>query len=104
MFNKESDWIYRDWLNCRARYILMNVPNVVVDWICVSDMTDDEKKAHPDCETTCGYLKVQDKRDTITDWWNGLSTEDKAEVKSLPNFDWDIFCECTGIDKERANV
>ena len=102
MFNKESDWTYRDWLNSRARYILMNVPQVVVEWIWSDDMTDEEKSEHPDYETTGGYLKVTDKRSCATDWWNGLPKDDKDEIKSLPNFDFSIFCECVGIDKERA--
>jgi len=102
MFNKESDWTYRDWLNSRARYILVNVPQVVVEWIWSDDMTDEEKSEHPDYETTGGYLKVTDKRSRATDWWNGLPKDDKGEIKSLPNFDFSIFCECVGIDKERA--
>ena len=102
MFNKESDWTYRDWINSRARYILMNVPQVVVEWIWSDDMTDEEKSKYPDYETTGGYLKVTDKRRCATDWWNGLSKNDKDEIKSLPNFDFSVFCECVGIDKERA--
>ena len=102
MFNKESDWTYRDWLNSRSRYILMNVPRVVVEWICSDDMTGEEKSKHPDYEVTGGYLKVTDKRSCATDWWNGLSKDDKDEIKSLPNFDFSVFCECVGIDKERA--
>jgi len=102
MFNKESDWTYRDWLCSRARYILMNVPRVVVEWIRSDDMTDEENSKHPDYETTDGYLKVTDKRSCATEWWNGLSKDDKDEIKSLPNFDFSVFCECVGIDKERA--
>ena len=103
MFNKESDWTYLDWLNSRASYILMNVPRVVVEWIWSDDMTDEEKSKHPDYETTGGYLKVTDKRSCATDWWNGLPKNDKDEIKSLPNFDFSVFCECVGIDKERAD-
>ena len=80
----------------------MNVPQVVVEWIWSDDMTDEEKFNHPDYETTGGYLKVTDKRSCATDWWNGLLKNDKDEIKSLPNFDFSIFCECVGIDKERA--
>ena len=80
----------------------MNVPQVVVEWIWSDDMTDEEKNEHPDYEVTDGYLKVTDKRSCATDWWNGLSKDDKDEIKSLPNFEFSIFCECVGIDKERA--
>ena len=30
-------------------------------------------------------------------WWDELSVDDKQEVMSLPNFDADVFYECTGI-------
>ena len=104
MFNKESDWTYGDWRKCRAKGILARAPHAVVKWVDKSNMTNEEEKAYPDYETTGGYLKVQDERDAITNWWNELSADNKKTIKSLPNFDWDIFCECTGIDKERANV
>lgn len=32
-------------------------------------------------------------------WWNNMNDENKEIIKSLPNFDIDIFCEITGIDK-----
>lgn len=36
--------------------------------------------------------------------WDKLSKEDKATVMSLPNFDADIFEECTGIRVEQNGV
>ena len=37
-------------------------------------------------ESECGQL-----------WWNNLETKDKDIIKAIPNFDPDIFYECTGI-------
>ena len=56
-------------------------------------------REHPDYEVTGGYPKVTDKRSCATDWWNGLPKDDKDEIKSLPNFDFSIFCECVGIER-----
>lgn len=33
----------------------------------------------------------------VQSWWDGLPIHDKNEVLSLPNFDKDIFFQCTGI-------
>jgi len=30
-------------------------------------------------------------------WWDSLNDEDRDEIKALPNFDAEIFRECTGI-------
>jgi len=35
---------------------------------------------------------------THQNWWNNLPAKDKKEIKSIPNFDKDIFKEITGID------
>lgn len=33
LFNKPSEWTYRDWLNSDARYLLMDIPKDVVEWV-----------------------------------------------------------------------
>ena len=60
-------------------------------------MTDEEKAAHPTYETTCGYLRVLDESESAQIWWDGLSETDKSTIKAIPNFDVEIFEECTGI-------
>ena len=97
MFNKPSDWSYRDWLNSDARYLLNQIPKNVVEWIYSEDMTDEEKAEHPTHETTGGYLKVLDESDCGQLWWGSLSDRQKDIIKALPNFDPEIFEKCTGI-------
>ena len=60
LFNKPSDWTYRDWLNSDARYLLNQIPQNVVDWIWSDNMTDEEKEQHPEYEVVGGYLKILD--------------------------------------------
>ncbi|MGN0357081.1 MAG: pentapeptide repeat-containing protein [Blautia sp.] len=103
-FNKPSDWAYNDWLLSDARYLLDRIPKSVVKWIRSNDMTDEEKAEHPTHETTGGYLKVLNESECSQIWWDGLSEDEKNIIFSLPNFDSDIFFQCTGIDvnkKER---
>ena len=97
-FNKSSSMYREDWVNSRARYILGEMPDLIVEWISSDEMSEDEKIQNPSHETTGGYLKVTDKRDARQEWWGGLTDDNKQEVMSLPNFDADIFRECTGID------
>lgn len=63
-------------------------------------MTDEEKSAYPTYETTGGYLKELDESESGQLWWDGLTDEEKGCIKDLPNFDPDIFGECTGIKIE----
>ena len=97
MFNKPSDWTYKQWMNSDARYLLNQIPKNVVEWVYSSDMTDEEKAAHPTHETTGGYLKVLDESECGQLWWDGLREQHREIIFSLPNFDPDIFEQCTGI-------
>ena len=97
-FNKPSDWTYNDWLLSDARYLLKRIPKNVVEWIYSENMTDEEKAEHPTHETTGGYLKVIDESECSQIWWDGLSEDEKNVIFSLPNFNPDIFFQCTGID------
>ena len=98
LFNKPSEWTYEDWLNSEARYLLNQIPGDVLEYIWLSDMTDEEKAEHPEAETTGGYLKVLDNSECAVIWWRGLSNRQKAIITAIPNFDKAIFKEITGID------
>jgi hypothetical protein len=98
LFNKPSEWTYDDWLNSEARYLLNQIPGDVLEYIWLFNMTDEEKAAHPEAETTGGYLKVLDNSECAVIWWRGLSDRQKAIITAIPNFDKAIFKEITGID------
>ena len=98
LFNKPSEWTHQDWLDSEARYLLDQIPGDVLEYIYLSDMTDEEKAAHPEAETTGGYLKVLDHSESALIWWCGLSDNQKAIITAIPNFDKEIFKQITGID------
>ena len=100
LFNKPSDWTYQDWLNSDARSILMDCPSNILAWVRDDDMTDKEKKEHPEYSVTGGFLKNIEREGERQEWWDGLTKERKNIVMSLPNFDKNIFKEITGIDVE----
>lgn len=98
LFNKPSDWTYRDWLNSDARYLLNQIPGDVLEYVWFEDMTDEEKTAHPEAKVTGGYLKQLDNSECGSIWWRGLNDYEKSIIKAIPNFDKEIFKEITGVD------
>lgn len=97
LFNKPSDMTYLEWIGSDARRLLNQMPKNVIEWVDEENMTDEEKVAHPTYKTTEGYLKVLDESECGQLWWNGLSDCNKQIIKNIPNFDPDVFYECTGI-------
>ena len=98
LFNKPSSWAYRDWLNSEARYLMNQIQGDILEWVYLSDMTDEEKAEHPEAETTGGYLKELDNSECAVIWWRSLNQRQKNVIMAIPNFDKAIFKEITGID------
>ena len=98
MFNKPTDWTFEQWFNCRARYLLNQIDDFPIEYVRFDSMTDDEKAAHPEAETTGGYLKERTTADNARKWWAELSSDERNVILGLPNFDSEIFKEITGID------
>ena len=97
MFNKSSNWTFRDWCYSEAKDILDTVPNNAPIWIQSENMTDEEKEQHPEYKTIGGYLKEIDNSKCVQAWWDSLPDYKKNIIKALPNFDAEIFKDCTGI-------
>ena len=101
MFNKPTDWTLQDWFDSRARHLLNQIDNCPLEYVYLSDMTDEEKAEHPEAETTGDYLKKLTTADNARKWWAGLNADDRNIIFSLPNFDAEIFKEITGIDVDK---
>lgn len=87
-----------DWTCSKARRLMLRIDDCPLEWVYLSDMTDEEKAAHPEAKTTNGYLKKHTTEGNARKWWAGLSADDRNTIFSLPNFDAEIFKEITGID------
>ena len=105
LFDKMSDWTHIDWMRSDAARILRSMPNYkLLAWINEKEMTEKEKKEHPEYATAGGFLKMfAATREDRQAWWDSLPDDDKKEVLSIPNFDADKFEECTGIDVRQIN-
>lgn len=95
LFNKPSDWTYQDWIKSQANRVLSSSPTSLY-WVNKNNMLDEEKEQHPEYLVMNGYLE-NDAESDMQSWWDNLHDEDKEIVKSIPNFDAEVFKEITGI-------
>jgi hypothetical protein len=98
-FNKPSEMKLSEFMCSDARYILDRY-FYLTKWIWSDDMTDEEKSRHPEHETTGGYLKSFGYKEAWINAWNRMDSYERSVVKSLPNFNADIFKDITGIEVE----
>ena len=103
LFNKPSSWTYRNWLGSKARYLMKQIQGDILEWVRLRNMTGEEKTAHPEAETTGGYLKKLNNSESAPIWWRGLTDDEKNIILSIPNFDKEIFKEITGIDVDKED-
>ena len=101
LFNKPSSWTYRDWLGSEACYLMNQIQGDILERVLLRNMTAEEKAAHPESETTGGYLKKLDNSESAVIWWRSLDQRQKNIIMSIPNFDKAIFKEITGIDVDK---
>lgn len=93
LFNKPSNWTFREWLNSDAKQLLNNITLNVTEWVWSDEMTDKEKENHPNYKFSDGYLRklwldpFYAERQSRQVWWDSLSEEDKNIIKAIPNFD-----------------
>ena len=96
-FDKPTHITFETWRSSDAYWLMNRIDFRPTEWVYSENMTDEEKKAHPEHETTGGYLKIRDNKDCCIEWWKGLSGIEKRIIRQIPNFDADKFFEITGI-------
>lgn len=99
LFDHQTDITFSNFKWSRAYGLLCHIPSDCLTWKYSEYMTDDEKAAHPEHETTGGFLYLE-KADRQA-WWESLSDESKATIISMPYFDADKFFKCTNIRVEQ---
>jgi hypothetical protein len=95
-FNKPLD-IDRNAFNSNLAVKAMNWKYENDWWIYSENMTEEEKEAHPEHETTGGYLKSVDFKTACGIMWDNMTEDERVAVKDIPNFDASVFEEITGI-------
>lgn len=98
VFNKPYNGTREELMSYKGVHILnWNYENSW--WICSQNMTEEEKKSHPEHKTTGGYLKTVDYKTACKMMWNNLTENEKEEVQKIPNFNKEIFKKITGIEE-----
>ncbi len=93
IFNIQTDWTLSEFY--KSKYW---------DAICSSDfpLTEWKNKAETPENGVDGELIVNTYEDACRRWWDGMTKANKKVIKSIPNFNVEIFCDITGIDQKKV--
>jgi hypothetical protein len=100
MFNKDTDLLMSSFRHKSLDIIYSHFYDNFSIFVATDKMTDDEKTKFPSHKTTGGYLRKANYKECFISMWENLTIEQKKTFETLPNFDWTIFTEITGIVKE----
>ena len=90
-------WLsYEEWRNT-YKPLWLYEPNPAM-WVSEENMTAEEKKQFPHYKKLGGYLRENDMKEEWRKAYEGATEEDIQAARDLPNFDYDVFEEITGLD------
>ena len=93
IFNIQTDWTLREFYNSRYYNAILSSDFPLTEW---------KTKDNPAENGVDGELIVNSYEDACRRWWDGMTAENKEIIKSIPNFNIDVFCDITGIDKAKV--
>ena len=93
IFNIQTDWTLSEFKKSKYFGAIMSSEFLLPEW-----------KYNPGAKENGvdGKLIVNAYEEACRHWWNKMSTENKAIIKDIPNFDVNVFCDITGIDKSEV--
>lgn len=95
LFNKETDFTMEEFMKTEWYAVLTSGEFNLTKWRAY---TDEEKAQDERKRFIGGELITIPYKEACANWWASLSEVDKAIIKTIPNFDANIFAEITGID------
>ena len=95
LFNKETDFTMEEFMKTEWYAVLTSGKFNLTKW---RTYTDEEKAQDERKRLIGGELITIPYKEACANWWASLSEKDKAIIKTIPNFDANIFAEITGID------
>ena len=93
IFNIQTDWTLREFYQSKYWSAICSSAFPLTEW--------KPKESAPE-NGVDGELVVNTYEEACRRWWDGMSDVDKSIIKQIPNFDIDIFCDITGIDKSKV--
>ena len=91
IFNIQTDWTLSEFYRSRYWDAIYSSDFPLTEW--------KNKEVAPE-NGVDGELVVNTYEDACRRWWDGMSDKSKKIIKQIPNFDIDVFCDITGIDKK----
>ena len=95
IFNIETDMTMEEFLKTKYAEAIYSSQFNLTEWI---NYTNEEMEKDPDKKLIGGYLKEYSYKEACANWWAEMSEENKKIIKSMPNFDKEIFKDITGIE------
>ena len=72
----------------------------LAEWVEISEMTEEEKKKYPHYSVTTGFLRVFKYKEAWKKSFDKAIKKDVALTLEIPNFDYKMFEEISGITKK----
>lgn len=67
----------------------------LLEWVPKNEMSSQELKGLQECQE--GYFKVLEYQEAFQKSWEKRGPEEQRQLEKIPNFDWKIFSEISGI-------
>ena len=93
IFNIPTDWTLKEFYNSKYYDAIISSDFPLTKWV------NDDNPAENGVD---GKLIVNTYEDACRRWWDGMSQYNKEIIKSIPHFNIDVFCDITGIDKNKV--
>ena len=93
IFNIPTDWTLKEFYNSKYYNAILSSAFPLTEWANNPEYTENGVD---------GKLIVNTYEDACRRWWDGMTPENKDIIKSIPNFNIDVFCDITGIDKKNV--
>ena len=95
IFNMPTNMTMSEFLDSRYYRAIASSDFKLTEWI---PYTEEEMEKDESKKLIGGYLKLYTYKEACRNWWNGMSSKNKAIICSMPNFDANVFKEITGIE------
>jgi hypothetical protein len=95
IFNMPTNMTMREFLSSKYYGAIISSDFNLAEWI---PYTEEEMEKDESKKLIGGYLKTYTYQEACKNWWNGMSSKNKAIICSMPNFDANVFKEITGIE------
>ena len=95
IFNMPSGMSMNDFYRSKYWNAMCSVDFTLTEWV---EYTEEEKTADKKKAMIGDYLKTNTYKEACAKWWADMSEENREIIKSMPNFDNDVFKDITGIE------